>query len=202
MEAEKLVNAATVNLIRRCKKNDEEAYNQLLRHHEAYLYQICYNYTRNKEEALDLLQEVFIKIFRGLRTFDESRPLLPWLKRIAINTLINQSNKNRLTETSLDGNWSVENENNQNSSPQAYLAAATNTEEQVIEHDTRNIIDKLIVELPEAYRLVLTLRYNEDMSYDEIASALDLPLGTVKNNIYRARKMLRQKMQACELLEV
>jgi len=202
LEAEKLVNAATVNLIRRCKKNDEEAYNQLLRHHEAYLYQICYNYTRNKEEALDLLQEVFIKIFRGLRTFDESRPLLPWLKRIAINTLINQSNKNRLTETSLDGNWSVENENNQNSSPQAYLAAATNTEEQVIEHDTRNIIDKLIVELPEAYRLVLTLRYNEDMSYDEIASALDLPLGTVKNNIYRARKMLRQKMQACELLEV
>lgn len=202
MEAEKLVNAATVNLIRRCKKNDEEAYNQLLRHHEAYLYQICYNYTRNKEEALDLLQEVFIKIFRGLRTFDESRPLLPWLKRIAINTLINQSNKNRLTETSLDGNWSEENENNQNSNPQSYLAAATNTEEQVIENDTRNIIDKLIVELPEAYRLVLTLRYNEDMSYDEITSALDLPLGTVKNNIYRARKMLRQKMQACELLEV
>ena len=202
MEAEKLVNAATVNLIRRCKKNDEEAYNQLLRHHEAYLYQICYNYTRNKEEALDLLQEVFIKIFRGLRTFDESRPLLPWLKRIAINTLINHSNKKRLAETSLDGNWSVENENNQSTNPQSYLAAAINIEEQVIEIDTRNIIDKMIVELPEAYRIVLILRYNEDMSYDEIASALDLPLGTVKNNIYRARKMLRQKMQACELLEV
>ena len=202
MEAEKLVNAATVNLIRKCKKNDGDAYNQLLRQHEAYLYQICYNYTRNKEEALDLMQEVFIKIFRGLRTFDESRPLLPWLKRIAINTLINHSNKNRLAETSLDGSWSQENENNQSVNPLSYLTTAANTEEQVIERDTRNIIEKLIVELPETYRIALALRYNEDMSYDEIASVLDLPLGTVKNNIYRARKMLRQKMQACELLEV
>jgi RNA polymerase sigma-70 factor, ECF subfamily len=202
LEAEKLVDAATVNLIRRCKKNEGDAYNQLLRQYEAYLYRICYNYTRNKEEALDMMQEVYIKIFRGLRTFDESRPLLPWLKRITINTLINHSNKNRLAETSLDGNWSSEDVNNQNTNPQSYLAAATNIEEQVIESYTRNIIDKLIVELPKTYRIALALRYNEDMSYDEIASVLDLPLGTVKNNIYRARKMLRQKMQACELLEV
>lgn len=202
MEAEKLVDAATVNLIRRCKRNEGDAYNQLLRQYEAYLYRICYNYTRNKEEALDMMQEVYIKIFRGLRTFDESRPLLPWLKRITINTLINHSNKNRLAETSLDGNWSAEDGNNQNTSPQSYLAAATNIEEQVIESYTRNIIDKLIVELPETYRIALALHYNEDMSYDEIASVLDLPLGTVKNNIYRARKMLRQRMQACELLEV
>ena len=202
MEAGNLVNAATVNLIRRCKKNDEDAYNQLLRHYEAYLYRICYSYTRNKEEALDLMQEVYIKIFRGLRTFDESRPLLPWLKKIAINTLINHRNKNRVAETSLDGNWSTENDDHQNANPQKCLAAATNIEDQVIEVDTRNIINKLIVELPEAYRIALTLRYNEEMSYDEIASVLDLPLSTIKNNIYRARKMLRQKMQACELLEV
>jgi len=202
LEAEKLVDAATVNLIRRCKKNEGDAYNQLLRQYEAYLYRICYNYTRNKEEALDMMQEVYIKIFRGLRTFDESRPLVPWLKRITINTLINHSNKNRLAETSLDGNWSAEDGNNQNTNPQSYLAAATNIEEQVIESYTRNIIDKLIVELPKTYRIALALRYNEDMSYDEIASVLDLPLGTVKNNIYRARKMLRQRMQACELLEV
>jgi RNA polymerase sigma-70 factor, ECF subfamily len=200
--AEELVNTATVNLIRRCKKNEGDAYNQLLSQYEAYLYRICFNYTRNKEEALDLMQEVYIKIFRGLGTFDESRPLLPWLKKIAINTLINHRNKNRVAETSLDGNWSTETDDHQNLNLQTYLAAGTNIEEQVIGIDTRNIIDKLIVELPEAYRITLTLRYNEEMSYDEIASVLDLPLGTVKNNIYRARKMLRQKMQACELLEV
>jgi RNA polymerase sigma-70 factor, ECF subfamily len=200
--AEELVNTATVNLIRRCKKNDSDAYNQLLIQYEAYLYRICYNYTRNKEEALDLMQEVYIKIFRSLRTFDESRPLLPWLKKIAINTIINQRNKNRVAETSLDSNWPTESDDHQNVNPHSFLAAETNIEEQVIGIDTRNIIDKLIVELPDAYRITLTLRYNEEMSCDEIASVLDLPLGTVKNNIYRARKMLRQKMQACELLEV
>jgi RNA polymerase sigma-70 factor, ECF subfamily len=127
---------------------------------------------------------------------------LPWLKKIAINTLINQRNKNRVAETSLDSNWPTESDDHQNVNPHSFLAAETNIEEQVIGIDTRNIIDKLIVELPDACRITLTLRYNEEMSYDEIASVLDLPLGTVKNNIYRARKMLRQKMQACELLEV
>ncbi len=198
MEADKLVNAVEANLIKRCKNNDEYAYNQLISRHEAYLYRICYNYTRNKEEALDMMQEVYVKIFRGLNTFDETRPLQPWLKTIAINTMINHSKKTGLPETSLDGNWSEEN----TITPESYLTATANTEEQVIYNDTRKIIEKMIAELPETFRLALTLRYHEDMSYDEIASALQQPLGTVKSNVYRARKILRNKMQACELLEV
>ncbi|MDZ4131669.1 MAG: sigma factor [Dethiobacteria bacterium] len=62
-----LVNEAAVKLINRCKRNDEDAYNQLLSQYEAYLFQICYNYTRSKEEALDMMQEVYIKIFRGIK---------------------------------------------------------------------------------------------------------------------------------------
>jgi len=198
LEADKLVNAVEVNLIKRCKKNDEYAYNQLISRHEAYLYRICYNYTRNKEETLDMMQEVYVKIFRGLSTFDESRPLLPWLKKIAINTMINHNKKTVLTETSLEGSWSEENTIN----PASYLAAAANTEEQVIFNDTRKLIEKMIAELPETFRLALTLRYHEDMSYDEIASVMQQPLGTVKSNVYRARKILHHKMQECELLEV
>ena len=113
-----LVNAATVNLIRQCKKNDENAYNQLLSQYDAYLYRICYNYTRNKEEALDMMQEVYIRIFRGLKTFDETRPLLPWLKRVTVNTLINQSKKKRVTETSLEGNWTTDMESTESASPE------------------------------------------------------------------------------------
>lgn len=202
MEADKLVNALVVNLIRRCKNNDEDAYNQLIARHEAYLYSTCYNYTRSREEALDMMQEVYIRILRGLKTFDESRPLLPWLKRIAINTMINQGKKARLNEISLDGDWSGDNSDHRSPQVKSYPATENNTEEQVIYSDTRRIIDRLIGELPEAYRLALTLRYHEEMSYEEIASSLEQPLGTVKNSIYRARKILRQKMQACELLEV
>ncbi len=197
-----LVNEAAVKLISRCKRNDEDAYTQLLSQYEAYLYQICYNYTRSKEEALDMMQEVYIKIFRGLKTFDETRPLLPWMKRIAINTMINHSKKNRPVETSLDGNWSAEGSDGKNLQPESFLAADTNIEEEVIYGDTRNIINRLIGELPEAYRAALTLRYHEEMSYEEIASALEQPLGTVKNSVYRARKMLWQKMKSYDLLEV
>jgi RNA polymerase sigma-70 factor, ECF subfamily len=137
---------------------------------------------------LDIMQEVYIKVFRGIMSFDETRPLLPWLKKITINTLINHSRKNRLDEIALHSELD--------------LADKTDIEDQVIGSDTQNIISRLIGELPEIYRLALTLRYQENMSYEEIASALEQPLGTVKSNIYRARNLLRQKMQACNLLEV
>jgi RNA polymerase sigma-70 factor, ECF subfamily len=202
VEADMLVNEAAVKLISRCKKNDEDAYNQLLSQYEAYLYQLCYNYTRNKEEALDMMQEVYIKIFRGIKTFDETRPLLPWMKRIAINTMINQGKKTRPVETSLDGNWSAEGRDDNNRQPESFLAADTDIEEEVIYGDTRNFINRLIGELPDTYRAALTLRYHEEMSYEEIASALEQPLGTVKNSVYRARKILWQKMKNYELLEV
>ncbi|MDZ4131670.1 MAG: sigma factor-like helix-turn-helix DNA-binding protein [Dethiobacteria bacterium] len=68
------------------------------------------------------------------------------------------------------------------------MAADTNIEEEVIYGDTRNIINRLIGELPEAYRAALTLRYHEEMSYEEIASALEQPLGTVKNSVYRLER--------------
>ena len=149
-----------------------------------------------------MLQEVYIRIIRGLKTFDETRPLLPWLKRVTVNTLINQSKKKRVTETSLEGNWSTDSGSVDNTNPDSYLTDETNLEEQVICSDTSKIIDQLIAELPEIYRISLTLRYYENMSYDEIAALVEQPLGTVKNSVYRARKILRQKMQACELLEV
>ncbi len=124
-----LVNSAAVRLIRRCKNNDEDAYNQLISQHEAYLYSICYNYTRNKEEALDMMQEIYIKIFRGLKTFDEKLPLLPWLKRLAINTLINHSKRNRVAEISLDGCWEGKDNPNQTTGLELYLPADSNIEE-------------------------------------------------------------------------
>lgn len=201
-EAGKLVNAATVNLIKRCKKNDEDAYNQLLSQYEGYLYRTCYNFTRDREEALDMMQEVYIKIFRGLKHFDETRPLLPWMKTVTINTMINYSNKKSLPETSLNATWQQDAKNTIGLPPEEYLAAKDNTEELAVFSDTSSAIDRLIAQLPEAYRMALTLRYHEEMSYEQIAKTLELPLGTVKNSVFRARNMLREKMQACELLEV
>ncbi len=196
------MDAAVAALVARCKKNDEAAFNTLLAHYEGYLYRICYNFTRNKEEALDMMQEVYIKVFRGLKTFDESRPMLPWLKKITVNTMINYSKKKRLSETSLEGSWEQRSETGSDMAPEDYLSAANSPEEMVVFNDTRAAIDRIIAELPEQYRMALTLRYHEEMSYEQIAHALNQPLGTVKNSVFRARNLLRKKMTACELLEV
>lgn len=194
---------ATIELVRRCKDNDEDAFNRLLSQYEGYLYKICYSFTRSKEDSLDLLQEIYLKIFRGLKSFDETRPLLPWLKKIAVNTMINHSKKNRLSETSLNGSRDISaNSSHDGFTLQDYLAAEELTEETVVFNDTRDVIDRLIGDLPAQYRLALTMRYHEEMSYESIAQALNQPLGTVKNSVFRARNLLRKRMLACELLEV
>lgn len=189
-------------LIRRCKNNEKDAFVQLLSRYEAYLYRICYSFTRNKEDSLDMMQEVYIKLFRALQGFDETRPLLPWLKKIAVNTMINHTKKNTGREVSLEGGWEQKGKNDGATSPEDYLSAPEVTEELVLSGDMSNAVDNLIAGLPEHYRMALTLRYHEEMSYEQIAATLDQPLGTVKNSIFRARSQLRKKMLACGLLEV
>ncbi|HHU77011.1 MAG TPA: RNA polymerase sigma factor [Firmicutes bacterium] len=76
-----------INLIRRCKNNEKEAFNDLLARHEHYLFKLCYGLTRDRDEALDIMQETYI--FRNIHRFDENRPFLPWLRKIAINSCLN-----------------------------------------------------------------------------------------------------------------
>ncbi len=113
-----------LDLIRRCKKQDREAFNRLLSRYEGYLYSTCYSFTRNQEEALDMMQEVYLKIYKGLHTFDEKRPLLPWLKKVAVNNMIKHSRKGRANETSLDGEWDLPAGCAAPPAPENYLPAA------------------------------------------------------------------------------
>jgi len=191
-----------ISLIRRCKKNDADAYSILLSRYEGYLYRICFSFTRNKEESLDMMQEVYIKVFRGLKNFDETRPLLPWLKKVAVNAMINSRKKSSRHEVSLEGEWDQGDQESEEARPENFLAAGDDTEELVLLCDTRHHINGLIAQLPERYRIALTLRYHEEMSYEHIADTLDQPLGTVKNSVFRARNLLRKKMLACGFLEV
>ena len=196
------MNAAVINLIRRCKNNEKDAFNELFVRYEGYLYRICYSFTRNKEESLDMMQEVYIKVLNAFQSFDETRPLLPWLKTIAINTMINHYKKRRISEISLEGGWEQKGKHGENLSPEDFLPSKDNTEHVVLLSETRNIIDRLISELPRQYRMGLILRYHEEMSYEDIATILDQPLGTVKNSVFRARNLLRKRMLSCGLLEV
>jgi RNA polymerase sigma-70 factor (ECF subfamily) len=187
----------SVSLIRRCKKQDREAFDILFERCEQPLYRLCYGYARDRDTALDLMQEVYLKVFRSIQTFDENYIFLPWLKKIAVNTCINyHRDHDQQKELSIE-NWSADRLNLLESLP-----SPVSLEDDIITKSiTQTIIDS-IGELPDIYRLVLTLRYIEDLSYRNIADTLDLPLGTVKSHIFRGRDILKNKLQKAGLLEV
>lgn len=177
-------------LIRQCKKQNKEALNAIYIKYEKYIYSICYNYTHSKEDALDLLQDVFIKILNGIHKFDENRPLLPWIKRITVNTCINFKRKMKpsisLDEVMTDDGQTLKDA----------IASQFNLENYILFQDTSNIINEEISKIEDKFRLPLILRHLHQMTYDEISAYTDLPLGTVKTNIYRGRKILKERLTA------
>lgn len=175
-------------LIRLCKKQNKEALNAIYIKYEKYIYSICYNYTHSKEDALDLLQDVFIKILKGISKFDENRPLLPWIKRITVNTCINFKRKKKAS-ISLDQVMTDDGQTLKDA-----IASQFNLENYILFQDTSNIINEEIARIDDKYRLPLILRHLHDMTYEEISQYTDLPLGTVKTNIYRGRKELKERL--------
>ncbi len=187
----------SINLIRRCKNMERDAFDILLSSYEGQLYRLCFSYARNHESSMDIMQEVFIKVFRSISTFDESRSFWPWLKRIAVNTCLNyERDHQKHIHAALD--------NLDFNKPDLInvIDSHTNIEKDAAAKDMKRIIDEAILELPDSYRMVLTLRYVEEMSYKEIASDLDQPVGTVKSNLCRARNMLKKRLESSGLLEV
>ncbi len=187
----------SVNLIRKCKKMDRDAFDILLGFYETQLYRLCFSYARNHESSMDILQEVLIKVFRSINSFDESRPFWPWLKRIAINTCLNyKRDQQKHLYAALD-NIDLDKPDLIN-----IVDSRTDIENEAVAKDMKRLIEEAIIKLPDSYRMVLTLRYLEDMSYKDIAYNLDQPVGTVKSNLCRARNMLREELESSGLLEV
>jgi RNA polymerase sigma-70 factor (ECF subfamily) len=182
------VDSRDVKLIKLCKKNNKEALNSLYIKYEKYIYTICYNYTHSREDSLDLVQEVFIKILKNIVKFDENRPLLPWIKRITINTCLNFKRQKKpiisLDEVVTDSGQLLKDA----------IASQFNLEDFILFQDTSEIINEEIAKIEDRFRMPLILRHKHEMTYEEIASALEVPLGTVKTNIYRARKLLKERL--------
>ncbi|MBN2795397.1 MAG: sigma-70 family RNA polymerase sigma factor [Clostridia bacterium] len=175
-------------LVLQCKKNNEKAFHTLLSTYEKYIYTICYNYTNSREDALDLVQDICIKVLRGIQHFDESRPLLPWIKKITINTCINFKQKKRQT-VSLDEIMTDDGRTLKDA-----IASQFNLEDFILFQDTNKTINETIHGIEEKYRMPLILRHKHEMSYEEMSAYLNLPLNTVKTNLYRGRKILKEQL--------
>lgn len=175
-------------IIARAKKGDIQAFEELVRTYEKKVYNLALRYTNNGQDAFDISQEVFLRVYRALGGFKEESSFSTWLYQIAVNTCIDAVRKtSRRNEQSLTR--SDEDADGQRQSDIADLSYSP--EVHYDRQETREAIRAGIAKLSEEHRQVIILRDINDLSYEEIGNILMLEAGTVKSRLFRAREKLR-----------
>lgn len=163
---------------------DLKAFDRLVKQYEKLVFHVIYRLVNDKEDAEDICQEVFIKIYKSLKSFAFQSRLSTWIARIAYLTAVNHLKKYKratLTTSSDD----LEN----------YHFTDKNPENVLVEKDVVRYVNYLISLMPEHYRSVLTLYHLNEFSYQEIENITGMPEGTVKSHLFRARKLLKEKLE-------
>ncbi|MFT7585697.1 MAG: RNA polymerase sigma-70 factor (ECF subfamily) [Cellvibrionaceae bacterium] len=176
------------NLVKRAKAGDTRAFEALVNQHARYVYTLTNRLLPNAQEAEDLAQETFIRAWRSLGTFRGDSQFRTWLYRIATNLCYNRLPSLKQELAALDPDDDVMSGMIPDKNPRA--------EQQVMRAEQQTELKDVIDTLPESYRLLVILRHVHDLSYAEIAQITDLPLGTVKTGIFRARKMLKERLES------
>jgi RNA polymerase sigma-70 factor, ECF subfamily len=178
---------ADSDLVTRAVTGREDAFEELVRRYQRPIAAYVYRMVGDYEAALDLTQEVFIKVYNSLRRYRSEFKFSTWIYKIAHNSAVDHlrrySNRAQALTSEFDGE--------QYDLP---LESRRLSPEQESERTERRAeIEQVVRGLPVAYRELVLLRHSHDMSYDEIAEVTGLPLGTVKNRLFRARETMRQQ---------
>lgn len=166
--------SAIINL---CRRGHPAGFARLVEAYQQRVYLTAYRFLRSREDAQDVTQEAFLRTVRAIDSLDETRPLWPWLRRVATNLSINLLQK-RHPHLSLD------------ELPEAALPGAGTGAPTWTHLELEEALDGL----PPLWRMAITLRHQEDLSYDEIARLMAIPEGTVKTYLFRGRRALRQQL--------
>jgi len=168
------------DLILRARRGEAEAYGELVTLYQTSVFNVCYRILHERAEAEDMAQETFIRAHSRLESFDLSRPFGPWIRRVAANVCLNQLETHKATDELDD-----ERDAGESVGPEAVYEERERSEQ----------IRRALASLPSTYRAVIELRHYQEMSYDEIAAELKIPLSDVKSNLFRARKLLAEKLK-------
>jgi RNA polymerase sigma-70 factor (ECF subfamily) len=178
-------------LVKRAKGGDEQAYKQLVEKYQRALYFHVLKMIKDKEQVNDLVQEAFVKAFDNLNTYSTNYAFSTWLYRIATNHTIDYLRKKKLKTLSID-----EPVKTSDGEMQMQLEdESAGTDRDIIRKQRQDMVQDAIEDLPPKYRKVIQMRHMEEKSYQEIADVLDLPLGTVKAHIFRARELLYKALK-------
>jgi RNA polymerase sigma-70 factor (ECF subfamily) len=173
-------------LIQTAIRGREDGFEELVRRYQRPITGYVYRMLNNYDASLDVTQEVFIKVYNSLERYSSEYKFSTWLYRIAHNAAIDYMRRNSVNQQSIetenaDGTYQLQIESSQ-----------PNPEQERERSEWRKEIETVIKCLPQVYRELILLRHAQDLSYDEIAEITNLPLGTVKNRLFRAREMMRE----------
>ncbi|MDD2720015.1 MAG: RNA polymerase sigma factor RpoE [Gallionella sp.] len=179
-------------LVERVQRGDKRAYDLLVAKYQRKLGRLISRFVRDPAEAEDVTQEAFIKAYRALPGFRGDSAFYTWLYRIGINTAKNYllANKRRApTSTPFDA------EEAEAFDEAGLLREVSTPENELMSKQVVNVVQTTLQELPEDLRSALTLREIEGLSYEEIASVMNCPIGTVRSRIFRAREAVAEKLR-------
>jgi RNA polymerase sigma-70 factor (ECF subfamily) len=186
-----LAAATDQEVVLAARQGEEAAYRELLRRYERPIFSLLYRMVRDRELAEDLAQETFVKALNALDSYRPEFKFSSWIFKIANNAAIDQLRRRELNTLSIDGSPNAD-------TPEAIEATALQIGadqesplEEVAARELGGAIERAIARLRPEYRACIMLRHVEGLAYEEIAQSLDLPLGTVKTYLHRARNELR-----------
>lgn len=200
VRAKPTVSAEEKAIIERCKRGDLGAFNELVKKYEKQVYNFAYRLTGNYDDANDIAQEAFLRVYNAIGSFRGDASFTTWLFRITTNVFLDERKRARAhPHTSLDEHVELE-----ESRVSRQIEDSAPTPDVVMEGKERGqILQDAIRSLPEYQRTVVTLYHTQQKSYEEIAEIMDQPIGTVKSRLNRARLALKEKLSPLrELFEV
>lgn len=177
-------------LVSRVLEGDRDRFTELVRRYEKRVVNYVYRITHRYEEAHDLAQEIFVKVFVALDRYDPKYQFSTWLFRIAQNTAIDALRKKSVVEVPIAKPATEE-----DSKDREFADTGVSPYRALKNKQLATAIDRAVLELPPDYRELIQLRHFAELSYEEIASMKRLPLGTVKNKLFRARNMLKETLE-------
>ena len=186
LDKRKMSREEDAEVIRCILDGDKEAFSKLQNKYKYIVSAIVRKVIRDEDDVDDLTQEIFIKAYRAISTFNFDYAFSSWLYKIASNACIDFLRKKRYYTVSLSRPMDPNNPD--------YIFEVEDTNSlpdiELIKSEKAEVVEAAIAALPEKYRTIINLRHSEELDYAEIAERLKLPLGTVKVNLFRARKML------------
>ena len=175
-----------MQIIESCLDGNRDDFAELVNRYKNLVYSIIRRQTRDTEEANDLAQDVFLKIYRNLRSYTPAFKFSTWVMRITGNHIIDQHRKKKAEFVPFEAHMAEGTNMPAEPSPETQYLRAEQTER----------INKLLAQLPDMYRIPVELYHKQDMSYQEIAEIINEPLSKVKNRIFRGRKLLKEALTA------